>query len=421
MNIIHLRSSKPFIDSCCRFLWLFSLVGWLIIPASAQQRLPSTAIDFEPQANERFLSAFLRKPILKTGQQPEELVLFSVVADTRSKRSILKVSGFDASQGKDLWHKNLDSNQVHSWLALAGKGAVAQSFENAVANGLRGNEAIPLEYQYLTSFSPDGNRILVYTYDYSQKSLLARTSLFDRDWRLVHHENIRLDKQAINYGLFVNNEGSIFILNTDRATDIQLIEYLPQTNERYLMEVPGGSTTRRDLRLAFIDNEAWVISTVENKSGVTGLMLIRFDMKTRTTLQVQFISLPESLKTSPFNELVGIRINNRREISVVLDNRNILSSGYVYNPRLVNNATQWKPRKSMVQLGNCALITYDTLGVSLDEQLLRREEKISDDDFYQRVSYVVSPQPGLPESLITEKQWRRLEKTKDKYYLTTEK
>jgi len=70
-------------------------------------------------------------------------------------------------------------------------------------------------------------------------------------------------------------------------------------------------------------------------------------------------------------------------------------------------------------LGDQVMLTYDTLGVSLDEWRIRLEEKMPDERYYERVSFVVSPVPGLPELLMREKQWIRLEKKGTAYQLNT--
>ena len=103
----------------------------------------------------------------------------------------------------------------------------------------------------------------------------------------------------------------------------------------------------------------------------------------------------------------------------MLENKNILSSGFAYRPAAVNDLATWQVRKAMVQLEKAVAVTYDTLGISLDERIIPRDEKTDAEDAYRQVSFVVNPQPALPESLISEKQFIRLERTKGPFKLNT--
>jgi hypothetical protein len=152
---------------------------------------------------------------------------------------------------------------------------------------------------------------------------------------------------------------------------------------------------------------------------MAGAMISRFDLGHRSTSQVQYLPLPETVNAVRPNVLAGCRVNHRREISIVLEHKNIMGTGYQYRPDAVNDAAAWQNRKTMVELGGQVMLTYDTLGVSLDERRIRREEKMPDERYYERVSFVVSPFPGLPELLMSEKQWIRLEKKGTAYQLNT--
>ena len=312
----------------------------------------------------------------------------------------------------------LDSARVGSWQPAPGKGSVAQTFENAVASGLSGNRVIPLGYQYQVHLSPDRSRVLAYAYDYSQKNLFARLAVFDPGGKLLQREDVPIDNGAVNYGFYVHNGGEIYVLNGNAAGDIQLIEYASR-GERYLMEVPGGSGSRQQLHLQLTPTEAWVVSTVGQAGKIVGTMISRFDLKNRSTSQVQYLPLPETVNAVRPNVLAGCRVNNRRELSIVLEHKNNVGAGYQYRPDAVNDAAAWQNRKTMVQLGDQVMLTYDTLGVSLDEWRIRLEEKMPDERYYERVSFVVSPVPGLPELLMREKQWIRLEKKGTAYQLNT--
>jgi hypothetical protein len=405
-------TSGPFLSYFLLLLlcWVF-LCAWISPSNSQAQTLAySQGIAFEPRPDERFLSAF--------SGTPGELVILSVQADTRRKLRVLRAYGFQTQNGQLRWKQTLDSAQVGAWQHSPGKGGVVQSFENALASGLRGDRVIPLAYQYQVSLSPDGSRILAYAYDYSQKNLLARLAVFDTRGRLLQKEDVPVDNGALNYGFYVHNGGEIYVLNGNAAGDIQLIEYASR-GQRYLMEVPGESGNRQQFRLQLTPTDAWVVNTVGRAGGITGTMISRFDLKNRSTSQVQYLPLPESVRALRPNLLAGCRVSNRNEVSIVLEQKNILGTGYQFRPDAVNDAAAWQSRKTMVQLGNQVMLTYDTLGVSLDEKRIRLDEKMADEKFYERVSFVVSPVPGLPTLLITEKQLIRLEKKGAAHQLNT--
>ena len=345
-------------------------------------------------------------------------MILSVQADTRRRLRVLRAYGFQTQNGQLRWKQTLDSVQVGAWKHASGKGSVAQSFENALASGLKGDGIISLAYQYQVSLSPDRSRVLASAYNYSQKNLSAQLTMFDTRGKLLQREDVPVDNGAVNYGFYVHNGGEIYVLNGNAAGDIQLIEYASR-GERYLMEVPGESGNRQQLRLQLTSTDAWVVNTVGRAGEIVGTMISRFVLKNRSTRQVQYLPLPESVRALRPNLLEGCRVNNRDEVSVVLAQKNIMGTNYQYRPDAVNDAAAWQSRKTMVQLGDQVMLTYDTLGISLDEKRLRVEEKMTDEKFYERVSFVVSPVPGLPELLINEKQFIRLEKKETAYQLNT--
>jgi len=386
----------------------------LPLRVDAQKPTHSQTIAYQPRPGERFLSAFSRnnKPAVP------ELVLISQQADTRRTYKVLRAYGFQPETGRLLWQKTLDSARVGTWQSAAGKGTVAQSFENAVASGIRNDRVIPLAYQYQVRFSPDGKRLLAYSYDYSRKNLFAHVVVFDEQWNLHRQEELPLDNGTVNYGIYLQNQGQVYVLNGTEKGDIRLIEHATG-NQRHLMEVPGGNSSRSQLQLTFTPQEAWVINTVDQPAGIAGVMFTRFSLTDHSTSQVQYLPLPASLKADRPNVLAGSRVNNRAEVSCVLERKNVLGSGFEYRPDAVNDPTGWQSRKMMVQLGSQVLLTYDTLGVSLNEKVIARQEKIADERFYDQLSFVVSPEPGMPELLITEKEFVRFEKVGDTYQLNT--
>jgi hypothetical protein len=235
------RTLRPL--SACFFLsipgWVFLCVWLSPCVGQAQKLAHSQSIAFEPRPDERFLSAFFGSS--------DELVILAVQADLRRKLRILRAYGYQPQNGQLRWMQTLDSAQVGAWQHVPGKGAVAQSFENAVASGLRGDRVIPLGYQYQVRLSPDRSRVLAYAYDYSQKNLFARLAVFDTRGKLLQREEVPIDKGAVNYGFYVHNGGALYVLNGNAAGDIQLIEYASR-GERYLMEVraeaeAGNSST----------------------------------------------------------------------------------------------------------------------------------------------------------------------------------
>ena len=65
------------------------------------------------------------------------------------------------------------------------------------------------------------------------------------------------------------------------------------------------------------------------------------------------------------------------------------------------------------------MLTYDTLGVVLDERVIRRNEKVNAEEVPNGFSRVVFPEPGLNQGLITESKVIRLEAKKGTFQLNT--
>jgi hypothetical protein len=137
----------------------------------------------------------------------KELILLSVIHNTEAKLSTFKAYAFDPVTGAKKWDKALDRLKITDWVGIKYKGAVKESFHNAIGSSLSRNYTTPLQYQYDIKFSPDSSKILSYIYDYGQKNLMAKVKVYDKEFNALDSAMISIDNNFISYGIYPNNQG----------------------------------------------------------------------------------------------------------------------------------------------------------------------------------------------------------------------
>jgi hypothetical protein len=154
-----------------------------------------------------------RENFLQMKVEESWIALLSVIHNEKQKQSQLQVTFFSLEDGTLLQEEILSEHTVQPWQQEYEKGAVKQNFENIILSGNK-EFTTPLEYRYYLSSSPDNQKYLAYQYDFSQNDLFAEAIIFNEQWQEEKKIRLPIDKGYLNAGLYINNSGKIFLLNT---------------------------------------------------------------------------------------------------------------------------------------------------------------------------------------------------------------
>jgi hypothetical protein len=342
-----------------RLFWIGCLLnfsGWLI-PAEAQTSTKA--------GNSVTLSS--NEHLITTQNVAGSAHPYVVQYDSRQRQT--KIMAF--RNGDPRQRILIDSATVDRWLDAPEKGKVHQDFETSIRTAGKANEFPPLEYQYQVQFSPDSRKALVYRYDYSQPTLLADVTIVDEQLQVLRRFQLPIDPYMTNRGLFINNRGDIFILNTDAEDGIHLLRYQPEREEADLLSVSASSARRTGLLLKFFtDTILYLANTAhDSKGNFGGITYSRFNFSTDQVEAVHFYSpsydVSQQLKTltSPgFYEPVQLSIQENGLVEIQLEKRTLTGNSFTYDPYAISRPENWQPRKIRVQSGGRVRFQFDGEG-----------------------------------------------------------
>jgi hypothetical protein len=306
----------------------------------------------------------------------KEIILLSVIHNTEAKLSSFKAYAFDPSTGAKKWEKEIDKFKIKDWVAVKFKGAVKQTFHNAIGSSLTRNYVTPIQYQYDVKFSPDSSKILSYIYDYGQKNLMAKVKLCDKAFNVIDTAMISIDNNFINYGIFPNNKGELFIVNVDRLGRVVIIKYIIKTKEVKLLDIQYASSNRESLRVQIFNDDIVYVANINTSNGkLVGVMYSKFNFQSNLVEKINFHELSEGLKqtintTRHSNkkaeenwlnyEVTDFILNKYEKIILVLEKKELSGPGYVYDAEAVNETTNWMEREVRINIEGIIFFSFNT-------------------------------------------------------------
>jgi hypothetical protein len=123
---------------------------------------------------------------------------------------------------------------------------------------------------------------MVYQYVYSLSTLQTSVRILDQKLNEVWKGVIPIDNNFISQGLYVNNDLSIYILNSDRMGRIVVVKYDRVSNNHILMDVNSGTNKRESFKLKFLNDSClYVANLVYQGDKLNGLMYSKFNFSNR--------------------------------------------------------------------------------------------------------------------------------------------
>ncbi|HEX8528633.1 MAG TPA: hypothetical protein VF646_01375 [Cytophagales bacterium] len=257
-----------------------------------------------------------------------------------------------------------------AWNDHPDKGRVRQSFAEAVASGKPARGKNPWGALQYTTSSPDRTRQLTYAYDHSGPVLVVNGQLRGKSGGPQSFQGT-VDDGFTSHGLFVNNAGDVFAIQTDADDGLYVIRYRPGTEESQVLKVgPGGGRRNRFIPYFGTGGKVYVANVAESRTGaLTGVMVSTFDFGADRVEEVQFhpVSIYLKDKMSPRlpegrYDLVAFEVDAQGERMLELEKHDIAANTYRYDPYAVHDPALWQPRKQQVRIGERILFRLSPEG-----------------------------------------------------------
>ncbi|MDB5271989.1 MAG: hypothetical protein JWO58_356 [Chitinophagaceae bacterium] len=331
------------------------------------------------------LKVALEEDFFKMVLAGDRFRIFSVVHNTRTFTTQCKVYEYNVSDGSLVGDKILHEFKVGTWSKDMGKAMVDESFTTAINSCQPRDFVTPLEYLYQVQYSPDEKKFILYIYDYSQKYLVAQALIFNDQLELLSKGIVPIDNNFVNYGLFINNRGELFILNADRAGRIAVIRYNMDTKDNVFLDIASSAGKRYDFKLKFLnDDEVYIMNLSSRSNKLAGFMYSKFNFKEKSIDKINHQEISEGMQQTAkilrannkgydaeddwlnYN-ISDVYLNEYEKIIVVLEKQEIQSTMYTYQQGAVNNVENWYEKTGRVNTGPMILYSFNNEDVLLWE------------------------------------------------------
>lgn len=275
-----------------------------------------------------------------------EVVVLSVMHNTSEKKTKLEAYGFNIANGQKTWSKELESYAIADWKADPHKGRVKESFVDLVCEHTNPNFVTPFEYKHNIGFSPDGSKFISYVYDYGQNQLFANVSVYDDACNPISKGRIEIDNGFVNQGIFLNNDGLIYILNATAMGSLNLIQYNLDSKSFNLLQLAGENFQKDDFGVHFLNNDELYVGNSELANGkLMGVTFTKFDFKSNAIEKSVYYALTPEFKSQIATQrkankqikgeedwldydLTRFEVEPNENILFVIEKRSLYADGY---------------------------------------------------------------------------------------------
>lgn len=340
----------------------------------------------------------------------KEVILLSVVHKESEKKTALMAYGFDPATGKQTWNKELESYTVGDWENHPHKGKVKESFPDVVCEHVNQNYVTPFEYKHNIHFSPDNQKFVSYVFNYGEKSLTASVCIYDKNGTLLNKGKVSIDDNYINHGIFINNEGKVFIVNSNYSGKLNIIRFDLGTKDFDILELPGSNFAKDDFQVVFRDDNMLYVACTEHMNGVMmGVMYTRFDFNEKVVKESVFETISGGTGSKIISERKASKVMRGEEdwkdyditnfivekdgrVFIFLEKRHLYAEGYPHIGRDVFDASHKVEINGHVQAEGIIAFAFNK-----DNQLewtsyIAKNQIYAASDGINSVSYVMDAQ-----------------------------
>lgn len=337
-----------------------------------------------------------------------QVIVFTTKFNTEEKRSSCFAYSYNIENGNKNWDKELENLSVSGFMRSPTKGGVRESFVDIVNSSLSKNFVPSLQYRFTVEFSPNKNYSMVYYYDYSKSDLFVNISIFDKSFNKIKSNIVPIDAGFINYGLYINNKGEIFMLNSDHSGRVVVIKFdLNKPNENITLDYQPANNIRDHLHIKILQDDIVYVANVNEIQGkLYGIMYIKFDFKARLLENIVFHEFGDELRTKLeagrknnkqlrgeddwYNyDLSNLMVNESDQVVIVLEKREIRSIAYKYGELAINDINKWSEKTGFLSAESIVIFSFDHEGTLKWEEAQVKAQNIDLQDGLNTISYVI--------------------------------
>jgi hypothetical protein len=317
------------------------------------------------------LKVSLQENFLQMKVDKSRIALVSVLHNEKQKHSQLQVTFISLDDGSLLQEKILSEHDILPWQEDYDKGGVKQTFEWIILSG-NARFTTPLEYRYNLSFSPDNQKSIAYRYDFSLPDLYAEAIIFDDQWQEEKRVTLPIDKGYLNSGIFINNTGKLFLLNSKEDGTVAVIQYDPIDKSSSFLEISPSNSLRNSFNFSFEDDNHILVSNLSYRnSQLSGLMFSKFNFEEK---KIDWVKFQEISPTSQINDSLpfsSLQFTNKNfelvevykhsgSYTVIIENRDYFAAGNAFNYFGRDHIDFWKPRKGKILTGDLLILNFNS-------------------------------------------------------------
>jgi hypothetical protein len=219
--------------------------------------------------------------------------------------------------------------------------------------------------------------MLVYFYDYSQKTLVVYTSMYDAEMDVIAERNISVDNNFVNYGLFPNNRSEFYILNADKLGRIVLVQYNIADGTNKFLDLQYSSSVRESLVLKQLNDDVVYIANTNVKNDVVqGIMYTKFNFIDNLVEKINYYEISLGLKQTveaarsgnksisnienwKNYEITHFFMNEYEKLILVLEKRELTGGNFKYSGSTVHDLSHWGEKEGRISVEGLIMFAFN--------------------------------------------------------------
>ncbi|MDB5273834.1 MAG: hypothetical protein JWO58_2201 [Chitinophagaceae bacterium] len=309
----------------------------------------------------------------------KELVLLSGVHFRTEGITKLAAYGYDPDKGGQLWTKELDKYPVGQWDDNPHKGKVKETFIDVIIEHNSTEFVTAFEYTHHLAFSPDGSKFISYVFNYGEHALTANVGMYDNSGNLLKKGKVGIDNDYVNYGIYLNNKGELFILNANNGGKVNFIKFDMDTKDFNIIELPASNFQKDDFHVRFLSEDKLLVGNTElnSKGTFAGVMYSVFDFAQQKVEKSVFKEYDATLRSKHLEarkesklikgeetwldyDLTHFGLESNGQVLFVLEKRCLYAEGYPHISRSTFDKSHKVELDGHVQAEGIIMMSFDS-------------------------------------------------------------
>lgn len=300
------------------------------------------------------------------------------------------------------------SETIKPWLSRESKATVKQTFQNAILSIQYKDYVVPLEYRYNVEISPDSSKLMIFRYDYGQKNLWVKAKVYDRKFNIFEEGEVPVDDHYICYGMGVNNDAEVILYKANEVGKVVTVRFHLATEDFKYVSLYTANSTRDNLTLWQQDLDHLFVAKLNRKNeSFVGVTFSRFNFLKEKVDDTRFQAFESTFKDELIKqmkkeripnlddnwyhyELTDFFIDNDSNRIILVEERNIISTDFEYEPEAVERQDGWIPKIGRIKAGALIMFVFDKDNKFIYKYGLVKNQDIDATDGLNTISYTAN-------------------------------